>query len=215
VHDHPVGAILRAAAAGRPPPVDGRVEVFDQPPGPVAAVLAFAGHHVLAAEVDSAWVHAQLPDWDLNAPLAAAFVGELGRRLGVLPDNLDLVLAGQATGAGPGPLEPMAGDHPRIERALQYRREVRAWTTPDGAGLLILGRGLCGRWEAAFEVEEAARGRGLGRVLVRAALDVVPAGEPVFMQVAPGNVPSVRAVLASGVFVPIGGELLFAVGERP
>ena len=69
------------------------------------------------------------------------------------------------------------------------------------------------RQPTGFEVDEAARGRGLGRTLVSAALEVVPAGEPVFVQVAPGNVPSVRAVLATGRFRPIGGELLFAVGE--
>jgi hypothetical protein len=30
------------------------------------------------------------------------------------------------------------------------------------------------------------------------------------VQVAPGNVPSLRAVLAAGGFAPIGGEILFA-----
>ena len=76
----------------------------------------------------------------------------------------------------------------------------------------MVGRGLAGRWEAAFEVDEAARGRGLGRALVAAALDVVPAGDPVFLQIAPGNVPSLRAALAAARFTPIGGELLFPVG---
>jgi hypothetical protein len=37
----------------------------------------------------------------------------------------------------------------------------------------------------------------------------VPEGEPVFVQVAPGNVSSMRAVLAAGGFTPIGAEVLF------
>lgn len=213
---HRVAEVLRAAAAGRPPPADGLVEVVGQPPGPVAGVLAFAGHHVVAADVEPAWVHDRLEVWDMNAPMAPPFIAALTERLGVAPDNLDLVLAGAGTGGGAPAaavaLVPSTGEHPRVDRARTYRRDVRAWTTTDGTGLLILGRGLAGRWEAAFEVEEGARGRGLGRALAAAALDLVPAGEPVFVQVAPGNVPSVRAVLATGRYHPIGGELLFAVG---
>jgi hypothetical protein len=84
--------------------------------------------------------------------------------------------------------------------------------TTDGDGVLIVGRGLAGRWEAAYEVDEDARGRGLGRTLAAAALDLVPTGEPLFVSVAPGNVASLRAVLATGRYRPIAGEVLFAVG---
>jgi hypothetical protein len=45
---------------------------------------------------------------------------------------------------------------------------------------------------------------------VTAGRTLVPAGEPIFVQVAPGNVPSLRAVLAAGGFTPIGGEILLA-----
>ena len=114
---------------------------------------------------------------------------------------------------GPPPVDLVAvGDlshHPRVARALQYRIEVRAHETPDGAGMVLVGRGLAGRWEAAFEVAPEARGRGLGRSLAAAARHLVPDGEHLFVQVAPGNVSSLRAVLAAGGFVPIGGELLF------
>lgn len=210
-----VREVLLAAAAGQPPPADGRVEVLPKPPGPVAGILAFAGHHVVAADVEPSWVHEQLAEWDMNAPMAPPFVAAMTARLGVAPDNLDLVLAGRGTGAeAPGiELVPSSDHHPRVERARTYRREVQAWSTTDAAGLLVLGRGLAGRWEAAFEVTEPARGRGIGRRLAAAALTLVPAGEPVFVQVAPGNVPSVRAVLGTGCYQPIGGELLFAVGD--
>jgi hypothetical protein len=59
-----------------------------------------------------------------------------------------------------------------------------------------------------------ARGAGLGRALVTAGRDLVRAGEPVYVQVAPGNVPSLRAVLAAGGFTPVGGEILFARQSR-
>ena len=98
-------------------------------------------------------------------------------------------------------------EHPRVVRALRYRDDVRVWRTPGGAGHVIVGRGLAGRWETAFEVEPAARGHGLGRRLAIAATALVPAGEPVWAQVAPGNAASLRAVLAAG-YQPVCGEVL-------
>lgn len=215
-----VSRLLRDVVDGRPPPADGVVEVVPQPPGRTAGILAFAGHHVVAADVDPAWVHARLPPGDLAAPVGAAFVGALTAELGVEPDNLDVVLAGRGTGRGPSAgeveLEAAVLDeaHPRYERSNDFRTDITSWTTNDGVGVLIVGRGLARRWEAAFEVDEAARGRGLGRRLIAASLDVVPAGEPLFLQIAPGNVPSLRAALATGAFRPVGAEVLFPTGER-
>jgi GNAT superfamily N-acetyltransferase len=211
----PVADLLARAARGQPPRDDGRTEVLPQPPGPVAAVLAFAGHHVVAADVDAGWVRERLPDGDLSAPVGPAFVAALAHRLGRTFDNLDVVLAAPGLGTAPPldlrPVPPQRhGDHPRLSRARRYRTEVRAFETPDGAGLVVAGRGLAGRWEIAFEVAPAARGAGLGRALVAAGRSLVPAGEPLFVQVAPGNVPSLRAVLAAGGFTPIGGEILLA-----
>ncbi|MBK9181134.1 MAG: GNAT family N-acetyltransferase [Acidimicrobiales bacterium] len=207
-----VAELLAAVAAGSPPAPDGRVEVVPQPPGPVAGILAFAAHHVVAADVDPAWVHARLPTGDYAAPLGPAFVRDLGDRLGRRPDNLDVVLVGHGRGRrSPLPLVPVEpdDDHPRVQRARRYRTDLRCFETTDGAGLVILGRGLAGRREVAFEVRPAARGRGLGRQLASAGLDLAPAGEAVFVQVAPGNVPSLRAVLRAGGFTPVGGEILF------
>jgi GNAT superfamily N-acetyltransferase len=78
----------------------------------------------------------------------------------------------------------------------------------DGQGLVLIGRGLEGRWEFALDVEPASRGRGIGRALASAARGLVGPGESVFAQVAPGNVASVRAVLAAG-FRPFSAEILF------
>ena len=109
------------------------------------------------------------------------------------------------------PLEAVDPDHahPRVARAHAYRLDPLVYELAAGEGVLIIGRGLSGRWEAAFEVEVAQRGRGLGRLLARSALRLVPGGEPVFVQVAPGNVSSLRAVLGAGGFTPIGAEVLF------
>jgi hypothetical protein len=52
-------------------------------------------------------------------------------------------------------------DHARVARANRHRTDVRVWTCRGG--LVLLGRGLAGRWEVAVEVDEANRGQGLGR----------------------------------------------------
>jgi hypothetical protein len=209
--DGRVAELLRGLTAGDPPPSDGLVEVVPQPPGPVAGVLAFDGHHVVAADVDPGWVHDQLPPGDLSAPLHPGFLGGLAARLDRPWDNVDAVFVGHGeAGDAVLPLTEVDADldHPRVARAFGYRRDTIVYELPEGHGILIVGRGLSLRWEAAFEVSPGQRGRGLGRGLVRSALRVVPEGEPVFIQVAPGNVSSMRAVLAAGGFSPIGAEVL-------
>jgi GNAT superfamily N-acetyltransferase len=206
--------LLHDAARGFPPPADGLVEVWAPPPGPVDAVLAFTAHHVVAAGVEPELVAARLPDGDLSAPMGAAFLGWLGERLGSRPGSLDVVLAAAGVGGTP-PLELVVGvgldRHQRVARALRYRDDLRIWTAEGGAGVLVLGRGLAGRREVAFEVDPARRNRGLGRLLVAAARHLTPPGEPLFAQVAPGNAASLRVVEAAG-FRPIGAEVLFHRG---
>ena len=98
-------------------------------------------------------------------------------------------------------------DHPRVVRALRYRDDVQVWRTPDGGGHVLIGRGLAGRWEMAFEVEPPARGAGLGRRLAAAAANLVPGGGVTWAQVSPGHPASLRAVLAAG-YVPVCAEVL-------
>ena len=93
--------------------------------------------------------------------------------------------------------------HPRIARALRYRDDVRAWRAEGG--VVLTGRGVAGRWEAAIEVDPGHRCRGLGRALAAAARHLVPASAPVWAQIAPANAASVRAFLAAG-FRPVGAE---------
>jgi RimJ/RimL family protein N-acetyltransferase len=74
-------------------------------------------------------------------------------------------------------------------------------------GTVLTGRGVAGRWEVAVEVDPGARGAGLGRRLARAARHLVPEGETLWAQIAPGNAASVRALLAAG-YSPVGAEAL-------
>jgi GNAT superfamily N-acetyltransferase len=109
----------------------------------------------------------------------------------------------ESTGLRLRPAEP---DHPRVHRALRYRSDVRIWATADGAGLLTVGRGVAGRLEVSLEVEPTAQRQGLGTALAAAAPALV--SEPLWAQVAPANVASLRAFLAAG-YRPVGAEVLF------
>jgi GNAT superfamily N-acetyltransferase len=206
--------VFAAAAEGRYPPPDGTVQVHPAPAGKACGVVAFPARFYVLAPVDPAWVQAQLPSGDYTAPLGARFLVALADRIGAHIGTVDALLAARGHGRG-GALElrEMASDdHPRVLRAHRYRDEVRAWQTLDGAGCLIIGRGQARRWELAFEVDPAAQGKGLGRALAAAALGLLPAGTPIFAQVAPGNSHSMRATLAAG-YRPIGGEVLLRAGE--
>ena len=199
---------LTAAAEGRPPEPDGSVRVLPQD-GPAAAVVAFSAHFVVCADVDPDWVGETLPPGDYSAPHGARFLVALADRIGSDIGALDIVLA-KAGGPGDHELaleEIELRDHPRVVRALRYREDVRVWRTPDGGGHVLIGRGLAGRWEMAFEVEPPARGAGLGRRLAAAAAGLVPTGELTWAQVSPGHPASLRAVLAAG-YRPVCAEVL-------
>lgn len=209
--DAHLAAIFDAAGRGSFPPFDAGIEVIPRVQGAVGAVIAFSGHHVVAANIEPEWVAGRCPLDDLAAPMSPSFLQALGQKLGAQPGAHDLLLCGLGrAGAPPLELQPVqsALDHPRVRRSLRYRPDTHAYRTGDGAGLLILGRGLAGRWEAAFEATPDARGRGLGRALAGAALSMIEPGQPLFMQVAVGNVASLRAVLAAGL-TPVGAEVLF------
>lgn len=174
--------------------------------------MAFPGFVVVAADVEPGWVRTRLAD-DLSAPLNPPFLAALEARLDRRVNNVDVVLlADAAPGPPPVPLHPLAdADHPRVRRARRFRDDVRVFAA-DG-GVLVLGRGLAGRWEAAVEVAEARRNAGLGRLLAVAARRLVPApARGVWAQVAPGNAASLRAFLAAG-YRPVGAEALLVSGR--
>ncbi|WP_031076191.1 GNAT family N-acetyltransferase [Streptomyces sp. NRRL WC-3742] len=204
--------ILADAAGGVFPPPDGSVTVVAQPSPRDLGVLAFAAHAVVFVDEDPAWVEetlAAVPGDPLAAPLCPPFLTALAARTGLVVGAIDLLTcADRLPGEPPLPLtEVLDREHPRVVRALDYREDVRVFTA-DG-GLLVLGRGLAGRWEAAIEVDPHTRGRGLGRALATAARHLLPEGAVLWAQQAPGNAPSVRAFQAAG-YRPVGAEVLLS-----
>jgi hypothetical protein len=186
------------------------------PPSPrAAAVVAFTGHVVVAADVERGWVDSWIADGDLGAPLNPVFLGAVEERLRLSVTNVDVVvLAEPLPGPPPLPLQPVTDStHQRVVRPVHHRTEVHVWAA-DG-GLLLLGRGLAGRWEASIEVAQPHRDAGLGRALATAARHLVPEpGRPVWAQIAPGNAASLRAFLAAG-YEPVGAEALLVPPVTP
>jgi GNAT superfamily N-acetyltransferase len=201
---------LSEAERGRFPAPDGGLTVVQQPSRRDAGVLAFTAHSVVFTDEDPQWVRETLASLDCD-PLAAAlnprFLAALMDRTDRVTETIDLLSVADAL-PGPPPValeEVTDPGHSRVARADRFRDDVRVWAT-DG-GMLVLGRGVAGRWEAAIEVDEAVRHRGLGRRLAVAARHLVPGGRPVWAQQAPGNARSVRVFQAAG-YQPIGAEIL-------
>lgn len=207
----PLAAILSEAAAGRFPPADGRVTILPPASARDAGVIGFTAHAVIFIDADPAWVAAQLPAGDLAAPLNPAFLQALCTRTSRRAHTIDMLCAAPPLPGPPGisltPEPDLA--HPRIARALRYRDDVRAFRA--GGGVVLIGRGVAGRWEASVEVDPGRRGAGAGRALARAARHLA-AGAPVWAQISPANAASVRAFLAAG-FKPVGAEAHLIPGD--
>jgi GNAT superfamily N-acetyltransferase len=201
--------LLTDAAAGRFPPADLAVEVLPPPAGRADAVVAFSAHNVVAADVDPGEVRARLDSDDPAGPTSAAFLVWLASRLGAGAGSLDVVLVADGLGGASDLVRRDDADaHDRVTRAQRYRTDVTVHADADRSGIVILGRGLAGRQEVSTEVDPERRGMGLGTQLARRARTLVPADAPLFAQVAPGNVASLRAFLRAG-YRPICSEVLF------
>ncbi|GAB1645592.1 GNAT family N-acetyltransferase [Krasilnikovia sp. MM14-A1259] len=190
-------------------PADPWLDVVPPPAPHTAVVASFPGHVVVAADVDRPFVESFMNGDDLAAPLGPQFLGALEERLRLVAGSTDMVLLASPCGGDPqATLTPVTdSDHPRAVRARLHRSDVQCWST--GSGIITIGRGVTGRWEASLEVDEGARDAGMGRSLATAARHLVPEGRPVWAQVAAGNVASLRAFLAAG-FVPVGAEVLLS-----
>jgi GNAT superfamily N-acetyltransferase len=199
--------LLAAAARGAFPAPDGGFEVHPAPAGASAAVVSFAGHHVIAADVPEGWVEARLRGAGIAEAMRPGFLSALAAETGAEANDLDVVLAAPGLDGEPALVLGRA-DHPRAQRAVLHREDVRVLEDRDGVATVILGRGLAGRLEVSMEVEPGARGAGRGRAVLVEARKVAGPGEVLFAQTAPGNAASLRCLLAAG-FTPIGGEMLF------
>ncbi|MFC8202016.1 GNAT family N-acetyltransferase [Streptomyces sp. NPDC060006] len=201
--------ILDAAARGVFPPADGSLTVVRQHSHRDAGVLAFTAHSVVFTDEDPDWVRGALDQAGcdaLAAAMNARFLTAFMDRTGRTNDTIDLLAVAAPLPGGPSLalVEVTGRDHHRVVRAREHRDDVRVWAA-DG-GVLVLGRGVAGRLEAAVEVDEGARHRGLGRELAGAARRL-SGGEPVWAQLAPGNARSLRAFLAAG-YRAVGAEAL-------
>jgi hypothetical protein len=199
---------LVAAVGGRFPPADGGIEVVPPDPWGVDAVVCFTGHTVVASRLTSGLLRAAGADGLGGAtlpPVLTALAGPTGE-----VDCLDALLAARGTGEANLSELPRAAAHPRVAHARRWREDVRAFG--DDRGIVVIARGVGGLLQVSYEVPLDRRGHGLGRSLVREALGLVPAGEPVLVGVAPGNAASLRAALAAGC-VPIGSVQLVRPGR--
>jgi hypothetical protein len=206
---HPLAAQLDALARGNYPPFDAEVDVFGSPGGLNDIVIGFTGHSVVAAGIDPAVVRARLEPGNLSQTLSATFLAWLGEQLGSRPGTLDAVLVAAGTGEGvpPGWRETEDRSHPRAREAMRFRVVERVFEI-DAGGVVLLGRGVCDRWEVGYEIEPGARNAGIGRGAVAGARGLVPKGVPLWAQVAPANAASMRSTMAAG-FVPVAAEVLF------
>jgi hypothetical protein len=201
---HPLAAVLRQAAAGVFPPVDGVAELLPPDTDGTHAVVCFTGHAYLLTDAAAGSIATCAPDGYGRALAPELLVALAGadREIG----SIDVVLVCHGLGGGSGLVARTdLHDHPRAERSREHRRDVRV--LGDDRGLVTIGSGLVGRTELSVELTGAEHGRGAGRDLVAASLCEIAAGEPVFAQVAAGNAASLRAFLAAG-FTPIGSEVL-------
>jgi hypothetical protein len=204
--------ICEAAARGSYPVPQWKLDFFPCPARLAGAVVAFTGHHIVAAGIDEEDARTQLDPEDIAAPFNPAFLAWLGGRLGAKVGHIDVTLARLGSGAGDEWLLPVGEppDNERVRRARLLRSDVQFLSPPDGRAVVTLGAGLAGRRELSMEInDEADRNRGFGTRLVEAAVARIPTDEAVFASVAPGNTRSLRCLLRAG-FLPIGAECVLS-----
>jgi GNAT superfamily N-acetyltransferase len=202
-----LSTLLDEIARGEFPPTDMGVTHVRQPSEREAAVLATTAHAIVAADVAPEWLAEHLPPGDPGAAFNPPFLGALEAETGRRVNNIDMLFISPSR-SGPPELSLSAvhdHDHPRVRRATRYRDDVTVFTC-DG-GVLVIGRGLAGRWEVGLEVSPEYRGRGLGRAMAAAAAHLVPDDSPLWAQIGVGNIASIRAFLAAG-FTPVAEETL-------
>jgi hypothetical protein len=204
--------LIRAAAAGHFPDVDGGWHRVPPWRPRLQAIVAFTGHAVLALTDDV--LDRTLIDLGVDGFGGAhdpRLISTLAGPNGWI-DSLDAIMVGRGHGDGRASLVPRPDltDHPRAQHAASIRSgpKVFGYPEPTSHSVVIVSQGLGGLSELSFELDAQERGTGRGQALVRDALDLVPAGELVLASVAPGNAASLRSLLHAG-FTPVGSVQLF------
>lgn len=201
---HPLHAALIAAAHGSFPAVDGVVEVHPPAAGGQWASVEFTGHAFVLTDRDPGDVAALGVD-AFGGTGSPDFLRWLAGPAGWVGSH-DAVLVAHGRGGGSLPARSDLDGEPRVVRARRHRRDVRVHG--DDTGFVTVGTGLVERTELSVElVTGVTPASGAGRRLIGEGLALVPSGDLVWAQVAPGNAASLRAFLACG-FVPVGAEVL-------
>lgn len=200
-----LGGILRDAAEGRFPPVDGGFSRAYPWRDGVEAAVAFTGHAVMVVGEDvndedlvRLGVHGFGGAHDPAVAIALAGRGEIG--------VLDVLLLGGGTegtgdtGARPLVHRPDLATTERARHAAQWRDDVRVLGLPDrsSSSLATLSRGIGGLPEIGIHATDDSADALLDGLLAR-----VPAGGVVVASVTPGNARSLRFFLRHG-FAPVG-----------
>lgn len=204
--------LCEAAARGSFPTPNWGLEFVAAPPRLLGAVLAFTGHHMIAADVQEAETVVQLDREDIAAPFNPVFLAWLGQRLDARVGHVDVTLARMGAGTSDDWLQPVdePPDNERVRRARRQRADLEFFAPADGGAVVTLGAGLADRRELSMEISnESDRNTGLGTRLVRAAVGRISPDEAVFASVSPGNTRSLRCLLNAG-FRPIGAECILS-----
>jgi len=202
---HPLHAALVAAAGGRFVPADGRAEVHLPGADGQHAVVEFTAHAFVLTDRDASDVIERGAD-GLGGSSTPELLLWLAGRGGSIGSH-DVLLVAKGTGGGSLPERSDLDDHPRVVRSRSHRRDVRVFG--DETGFVTIGTGLVGRTEISVELALGkTHQRGSGGQLIEEGRALVPTGELIWAQVAPGNAASLRVFLRTG-FVPIGSERLF------
>lgn len=220
--------MILGAATGRFPASDGGWRRLAPWRPDLEAVFAFTGHAVVCVgdDVETPLLE-KLGVNGLGGAHAPRVLTTLAGPNG-WTSSLDVVLVHRAGSAahGDGPPPGGAGTakaavpalverpdlvaQPRVAYAARLRSSLVVYGYPsaDRVAVAVVGRGLAGLRELSYELEADRRGRGEGAAFVHAALRAAGTGEPLVACAAPGNVASLRILLACG-FVPVGSVQLF------
>ncbi len=209
-----LAGVLRLAAAGVFPPVDGGWRRARPWREGLEAVVALTGRAYLAVgdDVDDATLAALRPDGTGGAHHPRVVIALAA---GGWVDVLDVLLATSGGGEQRPDLRgdpdrrvverPDLADHPRAVAARRLRDDVRVLGRPgDGRSLVTVSRGVAGLTELGAE---AAPGTD-GSLLVADVVAGLPAGSTVLAAVAPGNARSLRSFLRAGMR-PVGSVQLY------
>ncbi|MGO9344584.1 MAG: hypothetical protein ACLP6E_19025 [Acidimicrobiales bacterium] len=119
--------ICEAAARGSYPAPEWTLEFVACPSRLAGAVLAFTGHHVVAADIEEDEARSHLDPEDIAAPFNPAFLAWLGDRLGARVGHIDVTMARLGSGTGDEWLSPVGEppDNERFRRARHLRSDVQ------------------------------------------------------------------------------------------